>query len=54
MSPIAIPQIKKIIRSVSFEDAKKIAEKALEFSTSKEVEDFARHQLKKLIPEFFE
>jgi len=54
MSPIAIPQIKKIIRSVNFEDAKKIAEKALEFSTSKEIEDFARHQLKKLIPEFFE
>lgn len=54
MSPVAVPQIKKIIRSVTYEEAKKIAEKALSFTTAKDVEDFARHNLKKLAPEFFE
>lgn len=54
MSPIAIPQIKRIIRSMTYEGAKKIAQQALEFTTAKEVDDFARHQLKKIIPEYFE
>ena len=54
MSPIAIPQIKRIIRSVAYEDAKKIAKEALKFTTAKEIDDFARHQLKKIMPEYFE
>jgi len=54
MSPVAAPQIKNIIRSLTYQEAKKIADKALEFSTAKEIEDFARHHLKKLAPEFFE
>ncbi len=54
MSPVAVPQIKNIIRSVTYEDAKKVAEQALEFRTSKEIEDFSRYHLRKLTPEFFE
>lgn len=54
MSPIAIPQIKRIIRSMNYEDAKKIAKEALEFTTAKEVHDYARHQLKIMMPEYFE
>jgi phosphotransferase system enzyme I (PtsI) len=54
MSPLAIPQIKSIIRSIEYKEAKAIADKALEFTTGKEVEDFARHQLKKMAPEFLE
>jgi len=54
MSPIAIPHIKRIIRSVTYEDAKKIAQKALEFTTAKEIDEFARQQLKKIAPDFFE
>jgi len=51
MSPIAIPHIKKIIRSITYEEAKKIAGQALEFTTAKEIEDFARTQLKKINPD---
>lgn len=54
MSPFAVPQIKRIIRSVKYEDAQRIAQKALEFNTGKDVEDFARRELKKLLPEVFE
>ncbi|MCK5450586.1 MAG: phosphoenolpyruvate--protein phosphotransferase [Candidatus Omnitrophica bacterium] len=50
-SPIAVPEIKKIIRSVSFKEAKEIAEKALEFTTGKKVQDFARNKLRKIVPE---
>jgi len=50
-SPIAVPEIKKVIRSINFSDAREIAEKALTFRTGKEVQDFAKKQLKKLVPE---
>lgn len=50
-SPIAVPEIKKIVRSVSFEEAQKIANKALTFRTGKEVQKFAKARLKELVPE---
>ncbi|MCG2704794.1 MAG: phosphoenolpyruvate--protein phosphotransferase [Candidatus Omnitrophica bacterium] len=50
-SPILLPEIKKIIRSVKFSDAKKIAIKALTLNTGREVEDFARQRLKELLPD---
>ena len=50
-SPIVVPEIKKIIRSVNYNDAKKIAEEALKLSTGKEVEDMAYEKLKRLVPE---
>lgn len=48
-SAVAIPEIKKIIRSVTYEQAKKIAEKALTFSTGKEIESYLRTKLSELI-----
>ncbi len=50
-SPILLPEIKKIIRSMKFSDAKKIAAEALTLNTGKEVEDFARQKLRKIMPE---
>lgn len=50
-SPIAVPEIKKIVRSVNFEDAKKIAETALTFNTGQDVRAFARKKLKEIVPE---
>ncbi|MBN1353718.1 MAG: phosphoenolpyruvate--protein phosphotransferase [Candidatus Omnitrophica bacterium] len=50
-SPIIVPEIKRIIRAAKFSEAKKIAEKALSLSSSKEVEAFAREQIKKLVPD---
>jgi len=50
-SPILLPEIKKIIRAFKLSDAKKMAKKALTLETGKEVEDFARNELKKVLPE---
>ncbi|MBD3296166.1 MAG: phosphoenolpyruvate--protein phosphotransferase [Candidatus Omnitrophica bacterium] len=49
-SPIAVPEIKKIIRSITFEQAREIAEKALTFNTGREVQEYARKRLKELVP----
>jgi len=43
MSPFAIPEIKKIIRQVTFWEAKEFAKKTLSFETTKEVTDYGRH-----------
>ena len=52
MSSLIVPEIKKIVRSISMEQAKEIAQKAMSFSTGREVEDFARAKLKEILPEF--
>lgn len=51
MSPVAIPEMKYIIRNVRLRDAKEIAEKALTLPTGKEVEEFANKCLHELVPE---
>jgi phosphotransferase system enzyme I (PtsI) len=50
-SPIAIPEIKRIIRSVNMEQAKEIAQQAITLSTGKEIEKFARRKLKEIVPD---
>ncbi len=53
MSPGNILQIKKLIRSVSFRDAKELAQKALKLTTGVEVEQLCRSCLQKLVPDIF-
>ena len=48
MSALSIPQIKKIIRNVRYEDAKAIAEAALNMETGEEIMDFIHDSMKKL------
>jgi phosphotransferase system enzyme I (PtsI) len=50
-SPIAIPEIKRIIRSVTVRQAKEIAHEAITLPTGKEVEKFARKKLKEIVPD---
>jgi len=50
-SPMVVPEIKRIIRSVKYSQAKKIAEEALSLSTGKEVAAMAKAKLKKLVPD---
>ncbi|MBI3616969.1 MAG: phosphoenolpyruvate--protein phosphotransferase [Candidatus Omnitrophica bacterium] len=50
MSPLNIPQIKKLIRSVKLMDAQKLAEEVLKLSTGDEVEEFSRMRLQELAP----
>jgi len=44
-SPIILPEVKRIIRSVTFSKAKEVAAKALTLSTAKEVEALALREL---------
>ena len=48
MSASSIPQVKKIIRSVSYEDAKAIAEKALNLETGEEVKEMVQVKIAEL------
>ncbi|MFH1847162.1 MAG: phosphoenolpyruvate--protein phosphotransferase [Candidatus Omnitrophota bacterium] len=50
-SPIAVPEIKKIVRSVDYYEAKQIAEHALTFSSGQEILEFAKNKLKELVPD---
>ncbi len=50
-SPIAVPEIKKVVRSVSYEEAKKIADKARTFTTGQEVQEYAKKRLRELVPD---
>ncbi|MDP3804597.1 MAG: phosphoenolpyruvate--protein phosphotransferase [Candidatus Omnitrophota bacterium] len=50
-SPIAIPEIKRIIRSVNVRQAKEIAQQAMTLPTGKEVEKFAKKKLKEIVPD---
>jgi phosphoenolpyruvate-protein phosphotransferase (PTS system enzyme I) len=49
LSPLAIPQIKYIIRAVSFQEAKTIADEAMSLDTSKGVESFMQAKLKEVL-----
>jgi len=50
-SPIAIPEIKRMIRSVHIRQAKEIAQEAMTLLTGKEVEKLAKRKLKELVPD---
>ena len=54
MSSLALPKVKKTVRSVTFKQAKGIAMRALEFTTGDEIKQFAEAKLKAIIPELFE
>lgn len=49
--PTVLPEIKKIIRSVTLNDAQKIALKALTYSTAAEIKEFLARNLKRVAPE---
>jgi phosphotransferase system enzyme I (PtsI) len=50
-SPIAVPEVRKVIRSVKYSEAKEIAQKAMTFTTGKDVLEFAKSKLEKLVPD---
>ena len=53
MPSASIPEIKHIIRSVTFAQAKQIADEALTFYTGAEVENFINKKLKDILPGFY-
>jgi len=50
-SPIATPEIKRIIRSVTVRQAKEVAQGAIALPTGMEVEKFAKKKLKEIVPD---
>jgi phosphotransferase system enzyme I (PtsI) len=49
MNPLSIPAIRRVIHEVSIKDSRKIARKALKFSTAHEVYDFLTSAVSKLV-----
>ncbi|MFH1791463.1 MAG: phosphoenolpyruvate--protein phosphotransferase [Candidatus Omnitrophota bacterium] len=51
MSPVNILEVKRIIRAVTYEQAKQVAKQALTLSTPGEIEAFAKQKLMEVIPD---
>jgi phosphotransferase system enzyme I (PtsI) len=51
VSPISVPNVKKIIRSVNLKDAEEIANQALTLSSGEEVRNFLNDRVREIIPE---
>lgn len=54
MSPVALPRIKKTIRSIRLKQAVDIAKKAIQFKTGDEIKRFCDSKLKAIVPELVE
>jgi len=53
ITPPAIPEIKQIIRCVKIEDCEKVARKVMTFDSDREVLNYLRDQVAKVLPEAF-
>ena len=53
MTASSMLQIKKLIRSVNFKDAKNLAEQVLSLPTAQEVEELSKMRLKEWAPNVF-
>ena len=49
--PTVLPEIKKIIRTIKFKDAKRVAEKVLSLNTDVEIREYLVSVVKKQIPD---
>jgi phosphotransferase system enzyme I (PtsI) len=54
MNPADIPKVKRVIRSTSLADAKKLLEEAMAFSSHDEIERYVLNQMHERFPEVFE
>jgi phosphotransferase system enzyme I (PtsI) len=51
VTPHNIPEIKKIIRSISLEEAMQVAQEALRLETARDVNNYLREQTRRILPE---
>jgi phosphotransferase system enzyme I (PtsI) len=51
VTPHNIPEIKKIIRSISLEEARQVAQEALRLETARDVNNYLREQTRRILPE---
>ena len=52
VTPSAIPEIKRVCRSVSLEQCERVAEQALELESARDVKTYLKEELSKVFPEF--
>jgi phosphoenolpyruvate-protein kinase (PTS system EI component) len=48
-----IPEVKKIIRSTTLENARQVARKVMSFDSERQVMHYLREETRKIIPEVF-
>lgn len=53
VTPQNIPEIKRIIRSITLEEAKQVAQEALRHDTARDVNNYLREQTRRILPEVF-
>jgi len=53
LTPQNIPEIKKIIRSITLDEAKLVAQEALRHDTARDVNNYLREQTRRILPEVF-
>jgi phosphotransferase system enzyme I (PtsI) len=51
VTPHNIPEIKKVIRTVSLEEAQQVAREALRLETARDVNNYLREQTRRILPE---
>jgi phosphotransferase system enzyme I (PtsI) len=51
MSPVVVPEVKKIVRSLTLQEAKELSRKALELPTAQEIRALLKERIKKFMPE---
>jgi len=51
MAPTAVADVKKLVCSVSYEDARRVAEEAMQMSSATEIEEYLRGVTRRFIPE---
>ena len=54
MAPSAIVDIKKLVRSITYEDARQLAERVMAMQTASEIESFLEQETRRVLPELFE
>ncbi|MEM1107490.1 MAG: phosphoenolpyruvate--protein phosphotransferase [Planctomycetota bacterium] len=54
MTPPAVPEVKRLIRSVSVDQCRRVARKAVGFDTDREVLNYLRDEVNKVMPKAFD
>jgi len=52
-SPPAIPEIKKVIRSVTMEESLQVTRRVMGFDSDQEITNFLRAETRRVLPEAF-
>ena len=52
MTPAAVPEIKRVCRSVTIEKCEEVAERVLSLESARDIKTYLKEELSKVFPEF--